>query len=230
MIDLLKMRCIQILEFIRSNGFSSFWREYAFVKRKAVIVMKDLHEAPDRSDYLSRLNIDLVEITPEILPLSKYHSDFKNRYFKALHYISKGYEGHAIIKGNTIIGDMWYFDPHKLNGGTYHRDLDWLGIRLPEGAVYSFDIFVIPGERGNNVSSTFQNNTMYLLRIKGYTRAYAYYWTDNVPAVWNTKVINKWKELEKLTVSRFFWYRRVTGKSELFTTEAQRARRKEQLR
>ena len=50
---------------------------------------------------------------------------------------------------------------------------------------------------------------MYDLHKKGYAKAYAYYWADNIPAVWNTRVINGWKEVKEIPVSRFFLFRRV---------------------
>jgi hypothetical protein len=55
---------------------------------------------------------------------------------------------------------------------------------------------------------------MYSLHEKGYKKAYAYYWADNIPAVWNTRVINKWKELRSVTVRRFLLWKKLTMSKE----------------
>jgi len=54
----------------------------------------------------------------------------------------------------------------------------WLRIRL-----YAFHIFVAPAERKSGISSAFQNNAMFSLRSKRYTRAYGFYFADNIPAI-----------------------------------------------
>ena len=90
-----------------------------------------------------------------------------------------------------------------------------LGIKWSHDCVYSFDIFVVPAERGNNLSASLQNSAMYSLRDKGYLKAYGYYWADNIPAVWNTRVINKWRELKTLRLNRFLFLKKVVDESEI---------------
>ena len=215
MINLLIMRVIQILEFIRSNSWSSFLREVVYINRKAIVVEKDLHEVNDSTDFLQRSNIQFIEITPETYANNNYQYLFKNRYLKALHYLKKGFGGHAIVRGNKIIGDIWYFASNKSEHLPDHPDIHWLGIKWSQDYVYCFDIFIVPDERGNNLAAPFQNSAMYSLRNKGYLKAYAYYWADNIPAVWITRVINKWKELKTLRVNRFLFLKKVVSESEI---------------
>jgi GNAT superfamily N-acetyltransferase len=80
----------------------------------------------------------------------------------------------------------------------------WLRIRL-----YAFHIFVAPAERKIGISSAFQNNATLVLRSKGYTKAYGYYFSDYIPAIWCTRVTNKWKEVRAARVSRFLVFTRV---------------------
>ena len=87
------------------------------------------------------------------------------------------------MKGGGIIGDIWYFAPDRSQGD--HPDLKWLDIQLSSNDIYSFDIFLILPERGNNFSALLQNNAMHALYKKGYENAFAFYWADNIPAVWN---------------------------------------------
>jgi len=215
MINLLKMRVTQIYEFIRSNGWSPFLQEVIYVNRKAILVEKELPEVNDSTDFLQRSNVKFIEITPETFANNNYQYPFKNRYLKAVHYLGKGYRGHAIVRENKIIGDIWYFASGKSEHVSDHPDIKWLGIKWSQDYIYSFDIFVVPDERGNNLAATLQNSAMYSLRDKGYLKAYAYYWADNIPAIWNTRVINKWRELETLRLNRFLFLRKVVSKSEI---------------
>ncbi|MDR3555285.1 MAG: hypothetical protein P4L55_11060 [Syntrophobacteraceae bacterium] len=164
-------------------------------------------------DYLKQLEIDLLEITPTVLS-QKYRFACEDRRITALGYLGRGFGGHAIAKGDLVIGDTWYFDPYKAPGGIGHKDLEWLKIKLPKGSVYTFDIFVAPGERGNGVSSAFQNSAMHSLRSKGYTAAFGYVFADNIPAMWNTFKVNKWKKVKKVTVCRIFSHMFAVGKTE----------------
>ena len=209
MINLVVMRVIQIYEFIRSNGWSSFLREIVYINRKAIVVEKKLLEVNNSTDFLQRSNIKFIEITPETFANDNYQYLFKNRYLKALHYLKKGFGGHAIVRGNKIIGDIWYFASNKSGHVPDHPDIHWLGIKWSQDYVYSFDIFVVPDERGDNLSAALLNSAMYSLRDKGYLKAYGYYWADNIPAVWNSRVINKWKELNTLRVNRFLFFKNI---------------------
>jgi hypothetical protein len=213
MIDVIRMRSVQIYEFLRTNGWSSFFREVVYRRRKAIVVKKTLCETRDRTEELRQRNVEFVEIDQESLVHKKYQYRFKNRYLKALHYLGKGYGGHAIVKEGEIIGDIWYFAPDKSPDG--HRDPQWLDIQLSNRDIYSFDIFLIPAERGNNFSALLQNNAMHALCKKGYENAFAFYWADNIPAVWNTRVINKWKELKTLRMNRFLFFRKRAGCSDM---------------
>ena len=214
------MRILQIFEYIRDNGIISFWKEVIFISRKAIIVEKDLSEATFKENLFGKEGVQFVELTSELFCNSKYIYPVINRYYKALHYLSQGYAGHAIVRGNMIIGDIWYFG-RKVPGGEaiYHKALDWLKIVLPDDCVYSFDIYFIPPERGKNISAALQSGAMYSLYKKGYRKAYAYYWADNVPAVWNTRVINRWQELKSLKVNRFLLYRKVVCESNLHSLQ-----------
>lgn len=211
MIDVIRMRSIQIYEFVRTNGWSSFFKEVVYRRRKAIVVKKDLSETKERTDVLKQFNVEFVEIDRESISCKKYQYRFKNRYLKALYYLEKGYGGHAIVKGGEIIGDIWYFAPDRSQGD--HPDLKWLDIQLSSNDIYSFDIFLILPERGNNFSALLQNNAMHALYKKGYENAFAFYWADNIPAVWNTRVVNKWKELKSLRMNRFLFLKKSDGYS-----------------
>jgi hypothetical protein len=203
------MRAVQIYEFIRSNGWNAFFKEVIYWNRMAIVVEKDLAEAKFREDLFRDANVEFVELHPETFSKRKFAYAFKNRSLKAMHYFGRGYGCHALVRGNEVIGDTWYYAPGGSNGPSDHSDLHWLGITLGSDAVYSFDIYFVPAERGKNLSAALQSGSMHALHRKGYKKAVGYYWADNIPAVWNTRVINRWKEMKAIAVSRFLIFRRV---------------------
>ena len=203
------MRAVQIYEFILSQGWNAFFKEVLYWNRKATVVEKDLSEARFREEIFRDANVEFVELHPETFSKCKFVYVFKNRYLKAMHYFGRGYGCHALLRGNEVIGDIWYYAPRESNGPSDHADLHWLGITLDLDSVYSFDIYFVPAERGKNLSAALQSSSMYALHQKGYKKAIAYYWVDNIPAVWITRVINRWREMKEIAVSRFFLFRRV---------------------
>ena len=213
MTNLLIMYIILIYEFIRSNGWSSFLHELFYINRKLILAEKDFRDVNDGRDFLQRSNIMFLEITPETFTKNNYQYIVKNRYFKAVHYLGKGYRGHAIMRGDKIIGDIWYFASGKSDYVSDHPDIQWLGINWAKDYVYCFEMFIAPDERGNNLAAPLQNSAMYSLRNKGYLKAYAYYWADNIPAVWISRVMNKWKELKTLRGNRFLFFRKIISDS-----------------
>jgi hypothetical protein len=203
------MRAVQIHEFIQRNGWKSFFNEVIYWNRKAIVVEKDLSEARFREEIFRDANLEFVELHPETFSRRKFAYVVKNRYLKAMYYFRKGYGCHALVRGNEVIGDIWYYAPGGSNGLSDHADLHWIGLPLGLDSVYSFDIYFVPAERGKNLSAALQSSSMYALHKKGYKQAIAYYWVDNTPAVWNTRVINRWKEKKAIAVSRFFLFRRA---------------------
>jgi len=213
MIHTVKMRIIQVYEFIRSNGWLSFLREVIYINRKAIVVEKNLHEVNDSVDLLQRSDVSFIEITSETFTNNNYRYLLKNRYLKALHYLKKGYIGYAIVRENKIIGDIWHFTSKRGAHLSYHPDIYWLGIKYTENDVYSFDMYIIPDERGNNLSIFLQKEALSSLYRKGYTRAYGFYWADNIPALWVNRTL-KWKELKILRLNRFLFFKKVVSESE----------------
>jgi hypothetical protein len=205
-----RMRSLQAVEHLREHGWTRFRRDVVSLNRKAIVVTKDLGEASFASELFRRYDVRFLDVTPSLIASGLYRYAARNRYFKALEYLGKGYGGHALSVGGRIVGDAWYC-PTAPGKGAAHPDLRWLGLVLGDECVYSFDIHMAGEARGHNLSAALQNGSMYLLGRKGFRRAYAYYWADNTPAVWNTRVINRWKEQKSLTVRSVFLHRKVVG-------------------
>jgi GNAT superfamily N-acetyltransferase len=206
------MRLAQIADLARSNGWSSVLKEMIFFHRTAIVVEKDLWEIADRPEALASSNLRVVEIDRQMLASGVYHFAIKSRRLKALHHLKRGYVGLALVRNdNVVIGDTWSWasestdDPRRL-----HVDLPRFGFKSwLKSDVYTFDIFVAPEERKGGISAAFQNSAMLFLRSRGYTRAFGFYWADNIPAHWCTRVTNKWKKLREARASRFMIFTRT---------------------
>lgn len=202
--DSLKLRLAQISEMARSNGWMSVVKEMIFFNRIAIVVEKDLSEIVEHPELLQALKMTVIKIDTEMLSSGNYYFAVRSRQLKAHHYLEVGYGGFALVRDQKVIGDTWYV-PSKAtdNARLLHKDLGTFGFRSwSANHVYTFDIFVAPEERKGKIAPAFQNVAMLLLRAKGYTKAFGFYWADNIPAHWCTRVTNKWKKLRSVSVSR----------------------------
>ena len=209
MLNVLKMRSAQLIDAVRTNGWSSALKQVAFFRRAAIVVEKDLSEVVERPEQLANLKLKVLEIDGDMLSSGAYHFAVPNRHLKALHYLQKHkYGGFALARDNVIVGDQWYWVSETTNDpSSLQVDLRLFGFKTWQAShVYTFDIFVAPGERKQGVSAAFQNNGMFSLRSKGYTKAYGYYFADNIPAFWCTRITNKWKELRTVKISRLLMF------------------------
>ena len=201
------MRLIQAFESIKLNGFFSFLHEIVFFNRVAVVVEKNLTEFDVANKQPENSPIQMVELRPHMFTNKSISYPEKNRYLKAVHYLKKGYGGFAILKDQQIIGDIW-FAPVENKISSRHSDCKLLRINCAENQVYTFDMFLTPGERGNNLAFFLQSSALRALHQKGFTVAYGYYWGDNTPALWVHRM-GKWREIQRLKVNRFLFFKKA---------------------
>jgi GNAT superfamily N-acetyltransferase len=125
--------------------------------------------------------------------------------------LKKGCRAFVLIKNERIIGDIWYVPPATSNPRP-HEDLDLLGIDLGPTDVYAFDMHVSKHERGKDLATSFMGSVLRELRGMGYTRAYGYYLSSNIPALWIHRLIG-YKEMPGIGLKRFAFYRRSVPKT-----------------
>lgn len=203
------MRVIQVYEFIKHNGLSSFLHEIVYRNRTAIVVEKSLLEFDADKEQPENCPIGVIELQPEFLAENRFNYAVKNRHLKATQYLKKGYGGCAIIRDEKIVGDIWFTTDRKAEN-YHHPDCKWLQISCAEDQVYTFDMFLSPDERGNNLASLLQTSALKALRQKGFTKAYGYYWSDNVPALWVHRM-GKWREVKRLKVNRFLFFKQAVA-------------------
>lgn len=204
------MRVMQVYEFIKHNGLSSFLHEVIYFNRTAIVVEKSLIEFDADKRQPENCPVNVIELRPEFLAENNFNCTVKNRYLKASQYLRKGYGGCAIIRDEKIVGDIWFTTPNKNAENYYHPDCKLLQIRCTEDQVYTFDMFLSPDERGNNLALLLQTSALKALRQKGFTKAYGYYWSDNIPALWVHRM-GKWREVKRLKVNRFLFFKQAVA-------------------
>jgi GNAT superfamily N-acetyltransferase len=208
MITYLKMRLFHIAETIRFNGVAYLFRELVYRDREAIVVEKDLSSVTSPEDALRQANVHIEEITAPALARHALQFPVKNRSLKARYYVKKGYSGFALVSGNEVNGDIWYSAGPSAQNGAHPPDVKWLGIRCKDNYAYTFDMYVNPEHRGGPLASLLQRGALYELRKKGFEKAFGYFWSNNIPALWVHRML-KWSERARIKKTRFFFVKFV---------------------
>lgn len=205
------MRLFQFYEESNEHGITSTLNKFVFRNTEFVVVAKDLTDLKPAQDSLLENGLRFLDISSENLKKTDIRYPVKSRYYKLLKYTEKGYHVFAVVKGDELIGDVGYMTD-EMSRLTPIRDLKWFGIELGEREAYMFDMFVSAHQRENNVTNLLVSNALNALKEKGKLRAYGYYDSDNIPALWFHRM-HGYKELDKVKIQQFFVFKRVVGDS-----------------
>ncbi|QWV97999.1 GNAT family N-acetyltransferase [Geomonas nitrogeniifigens] len=203
-----KMRLVQAREMLLVAGWRTLLRDIVYLNRVAVPVEIPLDSLRPVTDFTRPPDEAVLELSAELLGERRLVYRFRSRYLKALTYLGKGYRGFALVKGNTVAGDIWCADRPQGGRSCNHPDERWLGIECRPGEAYTFDMFVDPAHRGGNLAAALQNGTLHLLKKRGITKAYGFFWADNVPALWVHRTL-RWHELQRVRATRLLLSRKL---------------------
>ncbi|HZY47565.1 MAG TPA: hypothetical protein VFE96_07185 [Candidatus Bathyarchaeia archaeon] len=118
------MRLGQVVDLVRSTGWSSFLKKVVVLGRIAVVVEKDLSELAERSASRVSASLKLVEIDRHMLFSGAYRFAVQSRYLKALNYVEHGYGGYALVRDNVVVGDTWHYASESADDPrVWHEDL-----------------------------------------------------------------------------------------------------------
>ena len=208
MLQYCKMRVVQAIEMVTLGSIKNLLKETWYLNREAVPVEIELSRLRPVDDFPRPADEEVVELTPELLSRRELAYPVKSRYLKTLNYLKHGYRGYALLKGDAVKGDIWCADS-RMKDGRKHPDETWLGIRCHAGEVYTFDMYVDPGKRGGNIAAALQNGALHELKKRGFTKAYGFFWSDNVPALWVHRTL-RWHELSRVRASRLLLSRKLS--------------------
>lgn len=206
----LLIRLFQVLEAYGEEGASGVFRKSLSVKETAVKTRMTLDKwrkglQPKNS------NAECLEIWREVLDSRQLRYVVKSRCLKAQRNLDLGYKGFVLVNGDEVMGDVWYVENANGLEGKIHPDLAWLDIQLGPQDVYMFDMFLRKEHRGGGTARLLLIGALTQLREKGFRRAYGYYISQNIPALWIHRTMG-YEELSRIEVKRTLGrYRRVGG-------------------
>lgn len=203
MFEWILMTYYQIREALAEGSLRNLIRKRVFRQRTATPVEMDLSTLPAFGD-LEGSDYQFIELKLEGLRTGEWSFTVPSRRFKFPGNLKKGWRSFALVKGSTVVGDIWCITPREGGNSVTHPDLDMLGISGGEREAYAFDAFIDPAYRGKNLAVPLQCSLQSTLKMEGYEKVYGFYWDDNLPALWMHRML-KWKELPKRRVSRFFF-------------------------
>lgn len=204
MMKLVRVRVNQFLETWKTEGLSSVMKKAFFLHKEIIPAEKDLSLLPALKFSPKTSEIRFVEISPDYLMNKKFRYALKNRHLRVSKNFKKGYRGFAIIRGDEIVGDIWYCTREGSDRIYAHPDLEWLewvDIRLGPKDAYLFEMYVKTQERGGGIVNFMLWNALNSLKEKGFSRAYGYCTADNIPALWVHRILG-YKELERIKMHR----------------------------
>ncbi len=197
-----RLLAVQLMEFLKEKGLAATLHEMLYYNRVAVVVVKELERLRPVDLSHGETDLRLMEIGKDCLDKTAFNYLHRSRAIKAARYLEKGYRGYALVKGNTVIGDVWYFDLWGAVSRKIHRDLKWLGVDLGDKDAYGFDMYVSPQWRGNLTANLLLGGMMHRLRELGCRHLYGCYFADNIPALWSHKMLG-FTEIKRLKKKRF---------------------------
>lgn len=210
MIDDILLSIYLIVDAIQQKRLSQLLHDFFFLSRVAVPVYQELQSLKDLKNPFLNSEYQFVEVTRDSISASKLNFSSRSRYYKALHNLKKGLRGFILYHDSTIIGDIWCHAPRGSNKAIRHPDLDLLGIAYTNQDGYALDMFIDPAYRGKKLAVPFHQAMQNVLKNESWNRLYAYYYEDNLSSRWMHWML-KYKELPKVSVSRFFSIIRVSN-------------------
>lgn len=211
MLKFVKIKYLQFLEHCQQKGIGSAIKFVFYKEEDAVPVVKDLEDLKNLKNPSGFDGLKLVEIRPDNFNDINIKYPAPSRKERAGRYFKKGYRSLALVKDGGVIGDLWYLTGSEtINKGT-HPHLKWFGINLKKDAVYMFDMYFTPDERGKALSTFFMNSVLHKMKDDGFKKAYGYFALHNIPALWVHRLVG-FKEMPRVAIRRYFLYETCRSK------------------
>jgi GNAT superfamily N-acetyltransferase len=203
-----KKKCREIKELNDLIGFKELSKRLIYSRHEEVILVRDLKDIPG---FTSENKLEMRCIAKEHLPqLALFRKQNgvggEDPVYQLNVYLENGWNGLMADIDGQIIGYGWWGD-HKskfdfdLVGYEYYRKK----IDLKPTDMFGFDFYISPRYRKEGNAIKFIHKYFQVLRGLGYERFFTGVRKDNIAAFWLYKTVGG-KEVEKITVRRFFLY------------------------
>lgn len=199
-----------IIEKSKEVGLLTALRRAVYHCEKAVPAYCDFSMAKLEKYSLPDSGYELKHIDQQN-QVNDYVYSLKSRKLKVAYNLKKGCRSFVLIKEKEIIGDIWYI-PSSASTPRPHPDLNLLGIDLGPQDVYAFDMHVSKTWRGKNMATAFMASVLKELRKMGYQRAYGFYESKNIPALWVHRLIG-YIEMPAVGIKHFTFFRKSLRRS-----------------
>ncbi|MBE0575221.1 MAG: hypothetical protein IH613_04905 [Desulfuromonadales bacterium] len=199
------IRFYQFREHYRESGFLSAVKLTFYKCERVCPVEKDLSSFEGGIKTFDGTDYRIIELDENNFENLNYRYSLKSRYERAGQYFKQGFKTFVLVKGQDIIGDVWYVNKANSRMQCIHPRVKWFGIQMGPDDVYMFDLYMKPNERGGALTTTFMAGVLKLLKDKGFTKAYGDYVVTNIPALWIHRMLG-YKEMPVFVVKRYFIY------------------------
>jgi GNAT superfamily N-acetyltransferase len=192
-----------IRDAIRNKELLELWREQVFLDKVVIPVYVDLTALPDQKPPFQNSDYELVELNLTDLQSRRLIFLTPSRYYRALNRIKRGLRGFALLRGDTVVGDIWCSVPQTPRATFRNREFERLGIPFNNDDAIAADMYIDPAYRGKKLAVPLHLSLELILKKEGWQRLFSFYFEDNLlakPMHWILKV----KELPRFQESRFF--------------------------
>jgi GNAT superfamily N-acetyltransferase len=202
MFEDLLLRLSRIIEAYEEKGVSAVFRKTLPVKETTIKTRLMLERLKTGFPVRDHRDAECLEIRLEGLDAGELQYEDRNRYIKARNHLLAGHKGIALAKQGKVMGDIWYVANPGGGAGPIHPDLAWLDIELGAEDVYLFDMDLMKEHRGGGAARLLMGGALNRMKEKGYRRAYGYYVSNNIPALWTHRMLG-YEELSRVEVKRW---------------------------
>jgi GNAT superfamily N-acetyltransferase len=189
--------------------------EFVLERLDAVVAERNIEGIhPDCRGRGASSRDELLEVFPSgeneryLMGLTRRLGHLSTR--RAHRYLRSGYGGVAVLRGDRVVGDVWYVTLADARLPHVHADVSALKIDLDATTAYLFDMYIEPEQRGMALSTALFRAVFATLRARGFTTAVGYYAGTNRPALWMHRVLG-YREVRRVRIIRAF--RRVVSYS-----------------
>jgi GNAT superfamily N-acetyltransferase len=182
--------------------------EWVYLRTDAVIVEKSTGiTLPGRAQGHASAQAEIVNVLP-LVGNDTYFRGLATRFgslgiHRARRYLRNGYGGVALVRGDRVVGDVWYVTLPDARLPYAHPDVRLMRISLDAATAYSFNMYVEPDHRSMAASAALFEAVFAALRQRGIEKVVGAYRSNYMPALWMHRLAG-FREVRRVRIHRVF--------------------------